>query len=44
MSKRIVTLLTDECSALWQRFVDSANLEFFVHADDVPPVGAEVPG
>ena len=33
---RIVTVITDVGSSFCQRLIDSANLEFFVHADDVP--------
>ena len=33
---RIVTVITDLGSSFCQGLIDSANLEFFVHADDVP--------
>ena len=37
-----VSAITDAGLRLWQCFVCSTNLEFFVHTDDLPPVGADI--
>ena len=40
----LVIGVTDEGSILCQRLADSANLDFFVHADDVPRSALKIPG